>query len=133
MPGVNTIATYTAEQILKNVEENAVIKITINKKVMRIRLGSVRLRTFKEKGTTCVCCGREGTLMGLDLPIGQTRPHFNLYCVEDNTRILMTKDHIVPKSRGGKNRISNMQTMCCRCNSRKGDKTPEEYDIYMEK
>ena len=121
MPGVKTIATYQAEQILKNVEENAVIKITVGKEVMMVRLGSVRLRTFKEKGTTCVCCGREGTLMGLDLPIGQTRPHFNLYCVEDNGRILMTKDHIVPKSKGGKDRLKNLQTMCKRCNETKGN------------
>ena len=44
----------------------------------------------------------------------------------------MTKDHILPKSRGGKNHISNMQTMCCRCNSKKGDKTPEQYALYLE-
>jgi 5-methylcytosine-specific restriction endonuclease McrA len=69
------------------------------------------------------------------LPIGQDRPHFNLYChkpEEGENMVLMTKDHIVPKSKGGKNHISNMQTMCCHCNSTKGNKSPEEYAKYLK-
>jgi 5-methylcytosine-specific restriction endonuclease McrA len=33
----------------------------------------------------------------------------------------MTKDHIVPKSKGGKDMLSNTQTMCVICNTKKGD------------
>ena len=33
-----------------------------------------------------------------------------------------TIDHIVPISRGGDNRYSNLQAMCRPCNSRKGSK-----------
>jgi len=130
MPGVETIASYPAEDILKYVRDKAVFKSTVAGEIFVTKLSSVRLRTFK-KSTECVCCGRKGTLMGLDLPIGQSRPHFNLYCVEGNKRILMTKDHIVPKARGGKNHISNMQTMCCHCNSAKGDKSQEEYAAFL--
>jgi len=35
--------------------------------------------------------------------------------------VLMTHDHIVPRSKGGKNHISNVQTMCAPCNSKKGN------------
>ena len=131
MPGVETIATYPAEDILKHVEENAVLRVKVGSKTFMVKLSSVRLRTFK-KSTECVCCGRQGTIMGLDLPIGQTRPHFNLYCLEDGAKVLMTKDHIIPKARGGKNHISNMQTMCQQCNVSKGDKSPEEYAEYLK-
>jgi len=36
--------------------------------------------------------------------------------------ILMTKDHIVPVSLGGKDSLDNLQTMCYRCNRSKGNR-----------
>ncbi|MFT4032834.1 MAG: HNH endonuclease [Siphonobacter sp.] len=38
----------------------------------------------------------------------------------------LTLDHVIPKSRGGKSSWDNLTTACKRCNSRKGDFTPEE-------
>lgn len=38
----------------------------------------------------------------------------------------LTLDHVMPKSRGGKTNWDNLITACRRCNSRKGDQTPEE-------
>ncbi|SDL78946.1 5-methylcytosine-specific restriction endonuclease McrA [Siphonobacter aquaeclarae] len=38
----------------------------------------------------------------------------------------LTLDHMYPKSRGGKSSWDNLVTACKRCNSRKGDFTPEE-------
>lgn len=38
----------------------------------------------------------------------------------------LTLDHVMPKSRGGKTIWDNLTTACKRCNSRKGDFTPEE-------
>lgn len=38
----------------------------------------------------------------------------------------LSRDHIVPKSKGGKNSWTNVVTSCMDCNSRKGDKTLEE-------
>jgi len=40
----------------------------------------------------------------------------------------LTKDHIIPLSRGGKNTWENITTLCDRCNSRKGSHTLEELD-----
>lgn len=82
---------------------------------------SLRYMTFYQKGTKCVCCGKEGTHFKLSGDEGTNRRHFNLYA-EDGT--LMTKDHILPKSKGGLNRVSNMQTMCTDCNSAKGSYCP---------
>lgn len=78
---------------------------------------SLRYATFYKKGCTCAGCGKVGTYFELDPGDNSRRKHFNLYA-DDGT--LMTKDHIVPKKHGGKNTISNMQTMCVTCNCAKG-------------
>jgi len=78
---------------------------------------SLRYMTFYQKGTKCICCGKEGAYFQLDGDEGTNRRHFNLYA-DDGT--LMTKDHIIPKSKGGADRASNMQTMCAPCNKIKG-------------
>lgn len=86
-----------------------------------VRPISLRYMTFYQKGTKCVCCGKEGTYFQLDRDRDENGPesrrHFNLYA-DDGT--LMTKDHIVPKSKGGLDVVSNMQTMCYPCNKAKG-------------
>ena len=87
----------------------------------KVRVRSLRYMTFYQKGTTCSKCGRKGSYFKLEGDKNnETRKHFNLYS-EDN--ILMTKDHIIPKSKGGKDKVSNMQTMCILCNMEKGNET----------
>lgn len=49
-----------------------------------------------------------------------------LYCGEHFPFEQLTRDHIQPRSRGGKERWTNLVTACRRCNQRKGNQTPEE-------
>ncbi len=49
-----------------------------------------------------------------------------LYCGEAFPVRQLTFDHIVPKSRGGRNAWTNAATSCRRCNHRKDARTPEE-------
>lgn len=79
---------------------------------------SLRYMTFYQKGLKCVCCGKEGTHFKLCGEDGSSRKHFNLYA-DDGT--LMTKDHIIPASKGGPDHVDNMQTMCTNCNKEKGN------------
>jgi 5-methylcytosine-specific restriction endonuclease McrA len=41
-------------------------------------------------------------------------------------RQFLTRDHVLPVSRGGVNTWENVVTACSPCNSRKGNRTPEE-------
>jgi len=43
----------------------------------------------------------------------------------------LTLDHVIPKSRGGKSNWDNLITACRRCNTRKGDLTPEESGMQL--
>lgn len=42
-----------------------------------------------------------------------------------------TKDHLVSRSRGGSAQLHNLVAACRKCNSSKGDKSPEEYRRYL--
>lgn len=41
----------------------------------------------------------------------------------------LTLDHVLPKSRGGKSTWDNLLTACKKCNSKKGDFTPQEANM----
>jgi 5-methylcytosine-specific restriction endonuclease McrA len=41
-------------------------------------------------------------------------------------RQFLTRDHVLPLSRGGENRWNNVVTACSACNNRKGDRLPDE-------
>ncbi len=54
--------------------------------------------------------------------------HKCLYC---GSREDLTLDHVLPRSRGGKTSWQNLATACKRCNSKKGDFTPEEANMKL--
>lgn len=45
----------------------------------------------------------------------------------------MTIDHIIPRSRGGRNTWANMVSCCSDCNSRKGSKTLDECGMALNR
>ena len=46
-------------------------------------------------------------------------------------RQFLTRDHILPVSRGGENRWDNVVTSCSPCNNRKGGRLPEEAGLKL--
>ena len=52
-----------------------------------------------------------------------------LYCGSTKN---LTLDHMIPKSRGGDSSWTNLVTACMRCNTRKGDRTPEEAGLTLK-
>lgn len=79
--------------------------------------GHHRLRVFYFFGTTCVSCGINGSkLVKLQ---SKFDPTFRPIDVYTHKMRLMTVDHIIPKSRGGRNTLENLQPMCTVCNRKK--------------
>lgn len=91
-----------------------------------IKGNSQRYQTFFTKGTKCVCCGIEGKYFAKEKTQTDGSYHLNLYAIDKNEQeVLMTKDHIIPKSKGGKDELENYQTMCSICNKAKGNSLEE--------
>lgn len=91
-------------------------------RVWSVRMNSHRYWTFRKSGLSCVVCGLAGSVMSLERTAGSRgRPHFNLYALSGEKHILMTKDHIEPKSEGGPDAPRNFQTMCTVCNGLKSN------------
>jgi 5-methylcytosine-specific restriction endonuclease McrA len=85
-----------------------------------------RLQCFAVKGCACVKCG----IVGVELRTEKWKDgslHTDLYAFNSNGhQVLMTVDHIIPKSKGGPNHIDNYQPMCEPCNAKKGNTLPDE-------
>lgn len=50
-----------------------------------------------------------------------------VYCGKPLTRREVTRDHVIPESRGGSNERYNIAPACADCNSEKGSLTAAEY------
>lgn len=79
-----------------------------------------RLHVFHHKG--CKCANPECSNEGHYVIVGKDRSggvHVDLYT---KNFVLMTVDHIYPKSKGGEDILENKQPMCSPCNSSKDSK-----------
>ncbi len=96
--------------------------------IFQVGVYNKKLRTFK-KSITCAKCGTTGAYFALEyekfvdiIDLKNLKdapaPKLQLYSIDD---VLMNADHILPKSKGGSDDISNLQTMCCVCNHNKGN------------
>jgi hypothetical protein len=54
-----------------------------------------------------------------------------LYCGEQFPSSALTRDHVIPASRGGESVWENCVTACERCNHRKANRTPEEANMKL--
>jgi 5-methylcytosine-specific restriction endonuclease McrA len=52
--------------------------------------------------------------------------HLCMYCGDDFPRPQLTRDHVLPVSKGGRDVWENVVAACFHCNSRKGNRTPQQ-------
>ncbi|WPX08891.1 RNA-guided endonuclease IscB [Anaerocellum danielii] len=70
---------------------------------------------------------QQGTLQGYEVK-EYLLEKFNRRCVYCGaTNVPLEVEHIIPKSRGGTDRVDNLVIACHECNQRKGNRTAEEF------
>jgi 5-methylcytosine-specific restriction endonuclease McrA len=90
----------------KSYERPVIIRLLNYVRYVYRRLRVNRHKIYKRDGHKCVYCGNSKQL---------------------------TIDHLIPKSKGGKNTWENLVTCCSRCNVKKGDKTIEQAGLKLLK
>ncbi|MEM7408380.1 MAG: HNH endonuclease [Pseudomonadota bacterium] len=92
-------------------------------------------RSFMDVNTIIATRGVDAKLARLRAVPALTNTHLFrrdnnicMYCGESFATRDLTRDHVVPVSRGGKDVWENVVTACRPCNHRKGNWTPEEID-----
>ena len=100
-----------------------------------VGVSSLRLKTFGRDarascGIACKACGLEAEYFAIEtFARGIVRqPHVNLYGLKDGEEVLFTHDHILARALGGKDILSNTQTMCSPCNSKKSKVEQKEVE-----
>jgi len=53
------------------------------------------------------------------------------YCGEPFSARHLTRDHVIPRSRGGKDGWTNVAASCFVCNNKKRNRTPEEWGVKL--
>lgn len=117
------LAKVSIEDLVSHVEATGGKPMLVSGE--EVRVGSLRMRTFREKGHVCSCCGLEASFYAVERHKRRAENtntyHFNLWGVNSNGHeVLFTHDHTLARSLGGKDHISNTTTMCSPCNNKKG-------------
>jgi hypothetical protein len=128
----NEVLPFKVEVSTKNLASGKPVFKTTNKTIKKqylaadgspylVNMDSQRYFVFSQS-LACVDCGLRGEAMLLDATAPGSA-HFNLYGLDARKNLVMlTKDHLKPRSQGGKDVLSNYVTMCQHCNEKKGNK-----------
>ena len=115
------------------------VRWTLGESVLRIRGGYSRLdgsRTIVDVNSIVACDGFI-TDTGKEIPpltngaLFARDHNLCLYCGNKFPDGNLTRDHVVPKSRGGVDRWDNVVAACKRCNHHKGNRLLEECDFEL--
>lgn len=101
---IDTLEGEYIRSSLNLFEVPSIIRLKNYVKVPHRKVALSRVNIFRRDGESCVYCGTHKDL---------------------------TIDHVIPRSKGGIDSWENLVTACHSCNSKKGNRTPEEAGMTM--
>jgi 5-methylcytosine-specific restriction endonuclease McrA len=107
---------------IKNIKHISTLSELINQNLhCKHNYNFKKLKNFSKIGTECKFCARKGKFLVYILE----NKNNNYWIVCDKNFVPITIDHIKPKSKGGSNKVDNLQPLCYYCNQLKSDKINE--------
>lgn len=107
-----------------------IIEETYKTNKKKTKIGNYQVKTkddrylnFITNGFECAKCGALGEYVNLEC-CSRLGNHLNVYAIKNGQPLLLTKDHIYPKSKGGLDDVKNYQVLCEECNTNKSDNSP---------
>jgi hypothetical protein len=88
-----------------------------------VKTAGLRVRVIlEERACANPACSHVATHAGLtrNQKGSKRKYHVNFYSVTEHETRLMTLDHVIPRSAGGRHSRANTQAMCVNCNEKKG-------------
>lgn len=105
------------EEYLNFLKKSYISKI-FNKKTRR---NFFRYKMFKKFGFKCQHCSAIGIEVLKIKDINEGEVYKVITIDNEGNENFLTIDHIIPKSKNGKNNIKNVQPLCYTCNNKKGN------------
>ena len=111
---------FPVEHVLPLIGWPRKVKIKIPLGDIKTSVSSQRMLTYKYDGITCRYCGIKGRFFALEK--NGKKFNLNLYGYDEhNHEVMLTSDHIIPKSKGGSFYYWNRRCLCSKCNSKRGN------------
>jgi hypothetical protein len=122
------IKTYSIKLIFDFIRDNPNAEFYIDEDGNKCKLR--RAKYYYEIGIQCVDCSVTAQFFALEKWFDESF-HFDLYGIDSvGDEVLITIDHILARFNGGKDHVSNYQTMCTICNARKSNIFVKERIVY---
>ncbi len=123
--GQRRLSRHAFEKMLSAAQEASAISITAGGDLSVTKWGayqvditaSDRQRKHRDRQTTAP------KDIPSDREIMERDGHCCAYCGNQNSLVI---DHVIPRAQGGRGTAENLVTACRSCNSKKGNKTPEQ-------
>lgn len=105
------------------------LKKNTNKILIRGKLTNITasrtVKTAIKNNKRCISCKVDSHCVAVVRNVNTGRENV-VFLIDNGERYVpLTKDHIVPKARGGTDKFQNLQCMCLDCNSEKADTVAE--------
>ena len=116
--GMKRLRRFKLEEVLKHIGKSR-WKVWANSKLIWVPMKNQRMLLLG-RSQECACCGLNATHFWLEHS-GCKPPHLNMYGMNGQKEVMLTCDHIHPKSKGGQTKADNTQLLCSVCNSLKAN------------